>query len=131
MLMFPRIARLHARNGTVGMNELYSLFGILLRNQSFRRNIYEVRIGKKRFSIYEGQFLGFHHPVYALSGIATQSLQIKMLDQIEFLQQHVTARIGRRFIDGVAAIARANWLFPAAPTLGKIGLRQQASLLLR
>src|SRR5262245_25117368 len=52
-----------------------------------------------------------------------------MLDQIQLLQQHVTARIGWRFIDGVAAIVRANWLFPAAPTFGKIGFRQQTPLL--
>ena len=57
--MLPRIARLHAYGCAIGMNEFYALFGILLRNQSFRGNIYEVGIGQKRFSVYEGQFLGF------------------------------------------------------------------------
>src|SRR4029450_5129395 len=128
LLMLPRIARLHACGRTIRMNDFYSLFRILLRNQSLRRNIHEVGISEKRFSIYESQFFGFNHPVNDLSGIATESLEIKIFDQTQFLQQHVTARIGRRLIDGVAAIARANGLFPAAPPLGQIRCRQQASL---
>src|SRR5262245_15266740 len=126
--MFPWISRLRARGGSVGMNEFYSFFRILLRNQSRRRNIHEVRVANKGFSIDEGQFFSFDHLVDALCSIATQSLQIKMLEQIQFLQKHVPARIGRRFIDGIAAIVGANRFFPAAPTSGQILCCQQASL---
>src|SRR5215510_2551692 len=127
--MLPRIARLHAYRCAIKMNEVYALFGILLRNQSVRWNLCKVWVGEERFPIYKGQLLGFHHSVYALSGIAAESSQIEMLDQVQFLQQHVAARIGWRFVDGVVAIARANGLLPAALTSDEIGFGQQPPLL--
>ena len=102
------------------VNLLCSLDGVFLGNQGRRRDVYEFRVGDISFPVDECQFLRFHHQVDALGAVAAQRFQVKLLHDVQFLEQDVSTGVWRCFIHRVALIRSRDGYFPTSPAVGHV-----------
>ena len=129
-LIGPGIPGLGVVGRPLRVNELRPFPGVLLGQQALNGHVDVLGVGHEGLPVNEGQLFGLHHQVDALGGIAAQALQVKLLHQVQFLEQDVAAGVGGRFVNGVAVISDADGFLPAGPAICQVLQGQDAALLL-
>ena len=64
----------------------------------------------------------------AFGGIAAHPAQIELFDEVQFLQQHMAAGVGRRFVDVMPVVGGGDGRIPARAAVGEIAQGKQPAL---
>ena len=62
--------------------------------------------------------------------VASQGLQVELLDQVQLLEKYVAAGVGRRFVNYVTPVGGGDRFLPAAVAIGHIFHGQNSALIL-
>ena len=109
---------------TVGIDQGGAFFGIYFGQQGIDGYVYPVRIGHVLFPIRKCEFLGLDHQVDPLC--FAHGVQVEIFHDVEFLQQDVAARVGRRLIDRVAFVRHGNGIRDVGAVVFHVGFCEQA-----
>ena len=106
--------------GFVGIDQLRALFGIVFREQAFHRNFGEARIGVVAIQIGIGQLHGFDLLVQFGDAERAVGRGGRSLHDVQHFERGHALAVGRKFVDGPAAIGGGDGLDPLGVKLGEV-----------